>query len=122
MSRDEETYGRIRRKYEAWMENEAERPERDHLRRVDPYQPEPQGNSDMSRMVTAAIGFGIGAMLLALAAFAFYTAGEWSEFGRDGAQTGYTLAGVFLTIAGVGGIIATWNHNFRVLTRRPTHH
>ena len=76
----------------------------------------------MSRMIPAAIGIGLGVLLLALAGLSFYTAGSWAEFGRDGAQTGYALAGVFLTIAGLGGIVATWNHNFRVLTRRPSHH
>lgn len=122
MKRDEQTYGKIRRKYEQWIENESNRPERDRLRRVDPYEPAPTGTSDMSRFVFAAIGIGIGAILLALSAYAFYTAGQWGDYARDGAQTGYTVVGVFLLIAGIGGIAATWNHNFRVLTRRPEHH
>ena len=76
----------------------------------------------MSRNVFAAIGIGIGVILLALSAFAFYTASSWAAFDRDGAAVGYTLVGIFLLIAGAGGIVATWNHNFRVLTRaNPTH-
>jgi hypothetical protein len=75
----------------------------------------------MSRMVGAAIGFGIAVTLLALAAYAFYTSAYWGSFGRDGAQVGYFLAGVFLLIAGAGGALATWNHNFRVLVRSSNH-
>lgn len=122
MNRDQQTYGRIREKYEAWVENEANRPERDRLRRVDPapvvtY----RESSDMSRLISAAIGIGLGVLLLALAGYAFYTASYYGSFERAGAQTGYTLVGVFLIIAGVGGIAATWNHNFRVLTRGSNH-
>ena len=75
----------------------------------------------MPRMIAATIGFGIGAILLALAAYAFFTSAFWGSFGRDGAQVGYFVAGVFLLIAGIGGILATYNHNFRVLVRRPIH-
>ncbi len=72
----------------------------------------------MSRTVHAAIGMGIGVVLLALAGYAFSTSGYWGGFDRDGAQVGYALAGFFLLIAGGGGILATWNHNFRVVTGR----
>ena len=122
MKRDEHTYNRVRRKYEEWIENEADRPERDRLRRVDSYEPPAPRNTEMSRMITSAIGIGLGVLLLALSAYAFYTAARWGDYARDGAQTGYALIGVFLLIAGIGGIFATWNHNFRVLTRRPQHH
>lgn len=118
MSRDERTYGKIRQKYDAWVTAEADRPSREHLRRVDAYIPVAQGSSDMSRTIYAAIGIGIGVVLLGLAGYAFYSANYWGSFGRDGAQTGYTIVGFFLTVAGVGGILATWNHNFRVLVRR----
>ncbi|MEX2582531.1 MAG: hypothetical protein WD766_04630 [Gemmatimonadota bacterium] len=123
MSRDERTYGKIRQQYDDWVESEANRPTREYLRREDTYTPpETRGTRDMSRMVFTAIGVGIGVVLLALAAYAFYTAAIWGDFGRDGAQVGYTLVGIFLLIAGFGGIIATWNHNFRVLTRPSRHH
>jgi hypothetical protein len=121
VSRDEATYGRVREQYDAWVDSEANRPERDRLRRTDPYSPKPRGNSDMSRLVFAGIGIGIGVVLLALSAYAFYTASYWAGFGRDGAQVGYILVGIFLLIAGIGGIAATYNHNFRVLVRPPTH-
>ena len=123
MARDESTYGGISRKFDQWTRNEKVRAPREHLRRVDPAIPySPQGSSDMNRNVHAAIGFGIGALLILLAAYAFYTAGYWGSYGRTGASTGYTLVGVFLSIAGFGGIAATWNHNFRVLVRPPESH
>lgn len=123
MSRDEQTYAQVSRKFDDWTEAEARRPKRDRLRRTDPAPlTDPRENSDMSRIVFAAIGIGIGVVLLGLAAYAFIAAAYWADFGRDGAQVGYTLVGVFLLIAGFGGIAATWNHNFRVLTRPPQHH
>jgi hypothetical protein len=117
VSRDERTYGRISQQYDEWVEGEAARPEREYLRRTDPTVPSaPRGESEMSRMLFAAIGVGIGVALLALAGIAFYTASAWADLGRDGAQVGYNLVGVFLIIAGIGGIAATLNHNFRVAT------
>lgn len=77
----------------------------------------------MSRMVQAAIGFGIAAVILAFAGYAFSAAAYWGSFGRDAAQVGYTLTGFFLLVAGIGGAIATWNHNFRVLAgKRSSEH
>jgi uncharacterized membrane protein len=73
-------------------------------------------------MVFAAVGVGIGVILLGLAVVAFVAAGNWAELGRDGAQVGYSLTGIFLLIAGFGGIAATLNHNFRVLTAPPQEH
>ena len=70
----------------------------------------------MERTVFAAIGIGIGAILLLLAIFAFVTAARWGSLGQDGA------VGFFLTLAGIGGILATYNHNFRVLTRSNAGH
>ena len=76
----------------------------------------------MSRTIQALIGFGIAALILALAAYAFVTASYWGSYGRDGAQVGYIVVGVFLSIAGLGGAIGVWNHNFRVLVRPPSSH
>ncbi|MQA91317.1 MAG: hypothetical protein GEU90_13995 [Gemmatimonas sp.] len=123
MSRDERTYGKIRRQYDEWVESERTRPARNYLRREEPPSLHEQRKStDMSRMVFAAIGVGIGIVLLGLAGIAFASASSWADFGREGAQVGYTLAGIFLTIAGLGGIAATLNHNFRVLTATPPEH
>lgn len=122
MSRDEKTYAGIRRKYDAWVETESTRPERDRLRRVDSTPIATKDVSEMSRMAFAAIGFGIAVVLLALAGYAFYTANYYGGFSRDGAETGYILVGLFLLIAGFGGIAAVWNHNFRVLTGGSSSH
>jgi hypothetical protein len=123
VSRDERTYGKIRQKFDEWVDLEATRPERAYLRRKDTVTPnQPRGNPEISRTIHTLFGAGIGTLLLGLAFYAFATAAYWASHGRDGAQVGYTLAGVFLLIAGAGGIIATVNHNFRVITRPPPPH
>jgi hypothetical protein len=119
MKRDEGTYGRIGKQFDEYAEIAASKPVAAAPRRVvtqKPYVPAPQ-EAEMGRTVFAAIGIGIGLLLLLLAVLAFATAAKWSGLGRDGAAVGYTLVGVFLTLAGVGGILSTYNHNYRVLTR-----
>lgn len=78
------------------------------------------GGGEMSKMVLMAIGGGIGVVLLALAALSFVNAGQWADIARDGAGVGYGLVGFFLVIAGLGGILATFNHLFRAAN--PSHH
>jgi hypothetical protein len=73
----------------------------------------------MGKNTSAAIGVVIGLLLLVLATLSFLNAYRWAELARDGAATGYTVVGFFLVLAGAGGIIATLNHNFRVLAQRP---
>lgn len=118
MKRDEDTYGGIRRKYDEFLQIQSEKPV---LQRVlaapRPFQPETRTRPDMGRIVFTAIGVGIGAVLLALAAFSFYVAAKWGGYALNGAATGYTIVGFFLALAGLGGIAATLNHNFRVLGR-----
>ena len=119
MKRDEGTYGRIGKQYDEYTEIAASKPAAAPQRGLPPqrpYVPEPE-EADMGRTVFAAIGMGIGALLLLLAVYAFVTASNWAGLDRDGAAVGYTLVGFFLTLAGVGGILSTYNHNFRVLTR-----
>ncbi len=84
-------------------------------------EPETSGGA-MSKMVLMGIGAVVGLILLALAGLSFANAGEWADAGRDGASFGYTLVGFFLTIAGLGALLATWNHNFRVVGGAPPHH
>lgn len=124
MKRDEGTYGKIGDKFDEYTEIVASRPEPVVQQRAlpaqRPYVPEPHG-ADMSNKVFAAIGFGIGALILLLAILAFSTAAKWNGLGRDGAYVGYLLVGFFLTLAGVGGILSTWNHNFRVLAGKGGH-
>lgn len=122
MNRDSATYGKVRRKFEEWREIAASKPLPARVLPSGPYVPEPETHSEMGKTIFTAIGVGIGLTLLALAAFAFYTAASWADLNRDGAATGYNLVGFFLLVAGIGGIAATWNHNFRVLTRPGGHH
>jgi hypothetical protein len=115
--RDEETYGDVSSRYDQWLDIEKNRPARPRVRSDKPYAHQPYEESDMGRTVFAAIGIGIGLVLLVLAVLAFLNAGRWADFGRDSAVVGWSVVGVFLLIAGFGAIISTWNHNFRVLTR-----
>ena len=125
MKRDDSSYGSVGRKYDEYVDLVASRPAPPPtaLPPQLPYTPEPDRGA-MSRTVQSAIGFGIGALLLLLAILSFVTATKWAGLQRDGAAVGYTLTGVFLTISALGGILATWNHNFRVLVadRRHSHH
>jgi hypothetical protein len=122
MRRDENTYGSVGDKYDEYSDIRAARPEPAPrgLPPQRPYTP-PAQHSDMGRTVFAAIGIGIGVILLILAIISFMTAARWSGLGREGAAVGYIVVGFFLTLAGLGGIIATYNHNFRVLVRRAGH-
>lgn len=121
MDRDQGTYGRIRDKYDEWVEIKSTKPLVARPRRTTAHTPEPVRSSHMGKMVFAAIGIGIGVLLLLLAAFSFVTAARWGALDRDGAQVGYFVVGVFLLIAGFGGIAATYNHNFRVLSPNRAH-
>lgn len=122
MKRDRGTYDGVRDKYDEFLEIQSRKPV---LQRVlppqRPYSPQPDSGSDMGKIVFTAIGVGIGVILLALAGYSLYVARTWGDAGLTGASTGYTIVAFFLTIAGVGGIAATLNHNFRVLAR-PVHH
>lgn len=118
-----DTFDTVNRRFEQWDETRERKPYRRSRR---PVEAKSAGTSDRSRYIFAAIGIGIGLTLLALALVAFYTAWQWNNVARDGATTGYLVVGFFLTIAGLGGVISSWNHNFRVLdpNRRsaPAHH
>jgi hypothetical protein len=118
MKRDEGTYGRIGKQYDEYSEVAAAKPVAAPrgLPPQKPFVPAPE-EADMGRTVFAAIGIGLGLLLLLLAVLAFATAAKWSGLNRDGAAVGYTVVGFFLALAGLGGIISTYNHNFRVLTR-----
>lgn len=122
MKKDESTYGSIARKFDEWVEIQKDKPAPARVRSNRPYVHEPHEESDMGRTVFAAIGIGIGLVLLILAGLSFATAARWGGFDRDGAVVGWTLTGFFLLVAGFGAILSTWNHNFRVLVNPPRHH
>lgn len=112
MSRDKATYGKISDKYDEWEEMEKARPPRATVPKV--YTPEPESKLEMGKYIFTAVGLGIALLLLILAGLSFWTAGEWAGYARNGATVGYTLVGIFLLIAAIGGAWATVNHNFRV--------
>ena len=82
----------------------------------------PEVSEGTVRLAGTAAGVVVGLGLLVLAAIAFTAAKSWGTIDRGGAVVAYFLTGTFLTIAGVGCIWATLNHNFRVLAGPPAHH
>jgi hypothetical protein len=82
----------------------------------------PEVSEGTVRMASVAVGVLIGLGLLVLAATSFVASRSWGTIGRDGAVVAYFITGFFLTLAGVGCIWATLNHNFRVLAGSPQHH
>lgn len=105
-----EAYDRIEEKYADWRSTQPPRPP---SRRA--YAAQNLLSEGMSKIVLTAIGVGTGVVLLILAGVAFWTAAWWGNIDRTGAATGYALTGFFLAIAGLGAILSTWNHMFRVL-------
>lgn len=124
MKKDRGTYEGITRKYDEFLEIQSRKPvlQRTSPPQQRPFSPETETGSDMGKTVFNAIGVGIGIVLLALAAFSLYVAIKWSNGGLDGAATGYFIVAFFLLLAGIGGIAATLNHNYRVLARPPARH
>jgi len=82
----------------------------------------PEVSEGTVRMVAVAVGVGTGLFLLLLAITAFTASRSWAPIDRGGAVVAYGLTGIFLTIAGLGCILATLNHVFKVLAGPPAHH
>lgn len=122
MNRDRGTYDSVRDRYDEFLEIQKDKPV---LQRVPPpqrpYSPEII-DSEMSKTVFAAIGVGLGLMLLGLAGYTLFVAARWGAEDLTGASTGYAIVAFFLAIAGIGGIAATLNHNYRVLAQRTARH
>jgi hypothetical protein len=117
----EGTFGTVRGRYQDWF-GAGDRgflPGRNVG--TDDYERPGAGGGEMSKMVLLVIGVGLGLTLLGLAALSLSTAASWGGIDRDGAVTGYSLVAFFLTIAGLGSIIATWNHLFRAAGRSAHH-
>lgn len=115
MKRDKDpgdTFDTVRNRYDRWEENA---PPRGRAAGIASVLDNVSVSDDVVRMVGVAVGVGTGVLVLGLAALSFYTAWQWGEIHRDGAATGYTLVGFFLTVSGVGAVLGTLNHNFRVL-------
>jgi len=86
MKRDDSTYGSVSRRYDEWVEIQKGKPAPQRIRSDKPYVHQRHENSDMGRMVFAAIGIGIGVVLLVLSLLAFLNANWWGDFGRDSAS------------------------------------
>jgi hypothetical protein len=112
---DDRTYDSVRDRFRQWREANPR-----------PRGPSALGFPEVSdsvvRMGATVAGLGIGAFLLALAVTCFVASRSWGTIDRGGAVVAYFLAGLFLTVAGLGCILATLSHNFRVLARPPAHH
>lgn len=110
----DDTMHTVRGRYEQW--NEA------NPRRRGPSAIKVPVMSDAAeKLVGMAVGFGVGVLLLLLAAFTFFNAAKWGGVGRDGAQVAYTVTAFFLTLAGLGALAATYNHVFRVIPGEAPH-
>jgi hypothetical protein len=118
MSRRDEagdTFRSVEGRYDRWSESN----------------PQPRGRSALKvpvmsdaaeKMVGMAVGFGAGALLLVLAVVAGVAARSWAEVDRSGAVVGYAVTAFFLALAGLGAVVATWNHAFRVIPGEAPHH
>jgi hypothetical protein len=82
----------------------------------------PEIPEHIARPLSLLVGLGIGAVLLVLFVVSVVAARSWSEIGRSGAVTAYSLTAFFLLVAGLGCTIATLNHHLRVLKQDASHH
>ncbi len=122
VDRSNPTYRSIAERYDEYVEIVASKPElqqkKEKQKALPPQRPyTPPEENDMGRTVFAGIGFVIAALILVLAAWAFSISAEWASLNRSGAAVGFLVMGICLVISGGGGMIAVWNHNFRVLKR-----
>lgn len=120
--RNDPTYQRVRGKYDDW--SDANPPKRSGSALAWPEEglPIPELSERTARVVFTAVGLGIGVLVLALAVVAFVASRSWAEIDRGGATTGYALPVLFLTVSGLGCILATLNHQFRVARGGGGHH
>lgn len=119
----ERTFETVRGRYQGWFGSGRDRrlPGRDVSRGDEGWDDDASGEN-MSKAVLLGIGVVVGLGLLALAALSFATAAKWNGYAREGAFVGYTVVGLFLVVAGLGSIVATWNHHARAANRPAAHH
>jgi hypothetical protein len=113
----ESTYSSVRNRFRSWSDDNPRPRSRSALGFPDVAIPE-----GVIRTLALVVGLGTGALLLGLAAVAYYASGTWSGIGRSGAGLAYALVGIFLTIAGLGASLGTLNHIMRVLRAPGGHH
>ncbi len=113
----ESTYKTVRDRFSSWSADNPRPRSKSALGFPDIGIPE-----GVVRTLALAVGVGTGALLLGLAAIAYYASGTWAGIERSGAALAYLLVGIFLTIAGLGASLGTLNHIFRVLRSPGGHH
>lgn len=112
---DEDTFNTVEGRYDKWSSANP-RPRGPSALKV------PVMSDAAEKTVGMVAGFGVGVVLLALAAFTAVNAAKWGDIDRSGAQIGYLISAFFLTLAGLGALGATYNHLFRVIPGDPPHH
>ncbi len=112
----DDTFGTVEGRYEQWSQANPRRRGPSALK-------VPVLSDAAEKMVGMALGFGLGALLLVLAATAGTAAASWARVDRSGAAVAYSITTFFLLLAGLGALGATYNHVFRVIPGRgPEHH
>ncbi|HEV3048821.1 MAG TPA: hypothetical protein VGX50_00850 [Longimicrobium sp.] len=119
MSRPEnadDTFGTVEGRYQKWSEANPRRRGPSAIKI-------PEMSDAVEKTVGMAVGFGMGALLLLLAAVAATAAASWARADRSGAAVAYSITTFFLLLAGLGALAATYNHVFRIIPgRAPEHH
>lgn len=112
----DDTFGTVEGRYQKWSESNPRRRGPSALK-------VPVMSDAAENMVGMAVGFGMGALLLVLAATAATAAASWARVDRSGAAVAYSVATFFLLLAGLGALAATYNHVFRIIPGpAPDHH
>jgi hypothetical protein len=119
--RDDPTFDSVRKRHGEWREDNPIAPYRSALDFSEGL-PIPELKPSVAKWVFLVMGLGIGTGLLALAAVSLAASRSWTEAGRDGAALGYALPVLFLLVSGLGCILATYNHNFKVMNAVRGHH
>jgi len=118
MNRDNDTYRTVADRHKGWSDANPRPRSRSALSnfRI------PQPDDNVEKAIGTALGFGVGAFLLLLAAVTFTASRSWGAIDRSGAAVAYAIATFFLLLGGLGGIAATANHLFKVIPGEAPHH
>lgn len=116
--RDNETFRTVEGRYQSFEEAHPKQHSRSAIANIRI----PVLSDEAEKGVGTALGFGLGALLLLLCAVCVAASRSWAALDRSGAQLAYAIAAFFLLLAGLGGIVATYNHIFRVIPGDGGHH
>lgn len=116
--RDNDTFRTVEGRYKSFEEANPRQRSRSALANIRM----PALSDQAEKGLGTAAGFGLGALLLLLAAVCIAASRSWGAIDRSGAQLAYGIAAFFLLLAGLGGLAATYNHLFRVIPGEAEHH